>query len=170
MDLGAETNLQSQSHNRGQTTLGLDYASLSPKQMACGFSYWDKMSILQITFWKIEVFQSNSRTHSSSLFGLHFVPLLPLLYAAVYVDTVRFPQQHFVKIQLCKKKRVNLWSSSLYGRFHFHNCEKYYPNTVNNSPCGGFQSDWNVLPEHVEFASIGFIWNWHWILTRQFFC
>ena len=25
--------------------------------MACGFSYWDKMSILQITFWKIEVFK-----------------------------------------------------------------------------------------------------------------
>ena len=69
----------------------------------------------------------------------------------------------------CEKKRVNLWSSSLYGRFHFHNCEKYYPNTVNNSPCGGFQSDWNVLPEHVEFASLGFIWNWHWILTRQSF-
>ena len=54
MNLGTETNLQSQSHNRGQTTLGLDYASLSPKQMACGFSYWDKMSILQITLWKLK--------------------------------------------------------------------------------------------------------------------
>ena len=54
MDLGTETNLQSQRHNRGQTTLGLDYASLSPKQMACGFSYWDKMSILQITLWKLK--------------------------------------------------------------------------------------------------------------------
>ena len=49
VDLGAETNLQSQSHNRGQTTLGLDYAFVSPEQIACGFSYWDKMSILQIT-------------------------------------------------------------------------------------------------------------------------
>ena len=106
---------------------------------------------------KIEVSWSNSQTHSSSLFRLHFVPILQLLYVVVYVDTVRFPQQHFVKIQLCKKKRVNLWSSSLYGRFHFHNCEKYYPNTMNNSPCGGFQSKWNVLPEHVEFASLGFI-------------
>jgi hypothetical protein len=27
----------------------------------------------------------------------------------------------------------------------------YCPNTVNNSPCGGFQI--NVLPEHFEFAS-----------------
>ena len=54
MDLGAETNLQSQSHNRGQTTLGLDYESLSPKQMTCGFSYWDKMSIQQITFRKLK--------------------------------------------------------------------------------------------------------------------
>ena len=48
MNLGAETNLQSQSHNRGQTALGQDYSSVSPKQMTCGFSYWDKMSILQI--------------------------------------------------------------------------------------------------------------------------
>ena len=30
IDLGAETSLQSQSHNRGQTTLGLDSASVSP--------------------------------------------------------------------------------------------------------------------------------------------
>ena len=52
MNLGAETNLQSQSHNRGQTTLGLDFASVSPKQIACDFSYWDKMSILQITLLK----------------------------------------------------------------------------------------------------------------------
>ena len=65
MNLGAETNLQSQSHNRGQTALGLDYASISPKQMTCGFSYWDKMSILQITFLKIEVLRSYSHTHSS---------------------------------------------------------------------------------------------------------
>ena len=65
MDLGAETNLQSQSHNRGQTTLGQDYASVSPKQMTCDFSYWDKMSILQITFLKIEVLRSYSHTHSS---------------------------------------------------------------------------------------------------------
>ena len=50
MNLGTETNLQSQRHNRGQTTLGLDYSSVSPKQLACDFSYWDKMSIQQITF------------------------------------------------------------------------------------------------------------------------
>ena len=50
MNLGAETNLQSQRHNRGQTTLGLDYSSVSPKQLTSDFSYWDKMSILQITF------------------------------------------------------------------------------------------------------------------------
>ena len=50
MNLGTETNLQSQSHNRGQTTLGLDFASVSPKQLTSDFSYWDKMSILQITF------------------------------------------------------------------------------------------------------------------------
>ena len=49
IDLGAETSLQSQSHNRGQTALGQDFSSVSPKQMTCGFSYWDKMSILQIT-------------------------------------------------------------------------------------------------------------------------
>ena len=49
VDLGAETNLQSQSHNRGQTALGQDYSSISPKQMTCGFSYWGKKSILQIT-------------------------------------------------------------------------------------------------------------------------
>ena len=49
VDLGAETSLQSQSHNRGQTALGPDYSSVSPKQTACDFSYWDKMSILQIT-------------------------------------------------------------------------------------------------------------------------
>ena len=53
MNLGAETNLQSQRHNRGYTTLGLDYASVSPKQVTCGFSYWDKMLIQQITFWKL---------------------------------------------------------------------------------------------------------------------
>ena len=53
MNLGAETNLQSQRHNRGYTTLGLDYASVSLKQVTCGFSYWDKMSIQQITFWKL---------------------------------------------------------------------------------------------------------------------
>ena len=53
VDLGAETSLQSQSHNRGQTALGPDYSSISPKQMACGFSYWDKMSILQITDEKL---------------------------------------------------------------------------------------------------------------------
>jgi hypothetical protein len=35
----------------------------------------------------------------------------------------------------------------------------YYPNTVNNSPCGGFQSVWIVLPEHFEFASIGFSYS-----------
>ena len=62
-----------------------------------------------------------------------------------------------LRFMYVEKGRVNLWSSSLYGRFHFHNCEKYYPNTMNNSPCGGFQSKWNVLPEHVEFASLGFI-------------
>ena len=49
VDLGAETSLQSQSHNRGQTALGQDYSSISPKQMTCDFSYWGKMSILQIT-------------------------------------------------------------------------------------------------------------------------
>ena len=35
-------------------------------------------------------------------------------------------------------------------------CEMYYPNTVNNSQCGGFQSERIVLPEHVECASSGF--------------
>ena len=61
MNLGAETNLQSQRHNRDQTTLGLDYASVSPKQLACDFSYWDKMSIQQIAFWKIEVLTSTAK-------------------------------------------------------------------------------------------------------------
>ena len=63
---------------------------------------------------------------------------------------------NMLRFMCVEKGRVNLWSSSLYGRFHFHNCEKYYPNTMNNSSCGGFQSKWNVLPEHVEFASLGF--------------
>ena len=35
--------------------------------------------------------------------------------------------------------------------------ELYYPNTVNNSAWGGFQSKKIVLPEHSEFASTGFI-------------
>ena len=34
--------------------------------------------------------------------------------------------------------------------------ERYYPNTVNNPQCGGFQFIRNVLPEHFEFASVGF--------------
>ena len=35
--------------------------------------------------------------------------------------------------------------------------ERYYPNTVNNSLCGGFHfQKWIVLPEHFEFASAGF--------------
>ena len=156
MDLGAETNLQSQSHNRGQTTLGLDYASLSSKQMACGFSYWDKMSILQITFWKIEVFKVTVEPTV-----LHCLDCTLYRYCHYYMLLLMLTPLGFHSNILlrfnCEKKRVNLWSSSLYGRFHFHNCEKYYPNTVNNSPCGGFQSDWNVLPEHVEFASLGFI-------------
>ena len=33
----------------GLTTLRLDYSSLSSKHQGCGFSFWDKMSILQIT-------------------------------------------------------------------------------------------------------------------------
>ena len=42
---------------------------------------------------------------------------------------------------------------------------------MNNSSCGGFQSKWNVLPEHVEFASLGFIQSLGIdILTRQFIC
>ena len=54
IDLGAETSLQSQSHNSGQTALGQDFSSVSPKQMTCGFSYWDKMSILQITVERLK--------------------------------------------------------------------------------------------------------------------
>ena len=87
MNLGAETILQFQSHNRGQTALGQDYASVSLKQMTCGFSYWDKMSIQQITFQKLK-FKKYSQTHSSSLFGQHLVPLMPLAIVAVYVVTV----------------------------------------------------------------------------------
>ena len=61
MNLGTKTNLQSQSHNRGQTTLGLDYASISPRQVTCDFSYWDKMSILQMTLWKIDALLSTAK-------------------------------------------------------------------------------------------------------------
>ena len=81
-----------------------------------------------------------------------------------------FHNNNLLRFNFVKKERVNLWSSSLYGRFHFHRCEKYYPNTMNNSPCGGFQFEWIVLPEHVEFASPGFYClttNCHWILTKQ---
>ena len=35
--------------------------------------------------------------------------------------------------------------------------ELYYPNTVNNSAWGGFQSLKIVLPKQLEFASTGFI-------------
>ena len=45
--------------------------------MTCGFSYWDKMSILQITQCVVAVIRSYSQTHSSSLFRLHLVPTLP---------------------------------------------------------------------------------------------
>ena len=31
-----------------------------------------------------------------------------------------------------------------------YNYELYYPNTKNNSQCGGFQV--HVLPEHIEFC------------------
>ena len=33
---------------------------------------------------------------------------------------------------------------------------KVFPNTGDNSICGGFQSKRNVLPKHIEFASLGF--------------
>ena len=139
--------------------------------MACGFSYWDKMSILQITFWKIEVFQSNSRTHSSSLFGLHFVPLLPLLYAAVYVDTVRFPQQHFVKIQLCKKKKGKPLKQFFVREVPFSQLWKVLPEY-------GEQFSMRGVPIRLEctartcwiclFRIYSVTLNCYWILTKHF--
>ena len=48
--------------------------------------------------------------------------------------------------------------------------ELYYPNTVNNSAWGGFQLMKIVLPEHLEFALLGFILLFgilHWISTSH---
>ena len=53
INLSAETNL----HIRGQPTLGQDYSSTNTKQIECDFSYWEKMSIRQITFWKWKFYQ-----------------------------------------------------------------------------------------------------------------
>ena len=57
MNLGAETILQSQGHNRGQTTLRQDFASISSRHMACDFSPYiqDKMSIQRYLFQKLKL-------------------------------------------------------------------------------------------------------------------
>ena len=96
-----------------------------------------------------------------------------LLIVVVYVVTVRFPQQQFVKIQFCKEikgkplKQFFVWEVPL-------------PQL------------WKVLPEYDEqffmwgvpiqmectartcwiclFRIYSVTWNWHWILTRQFIC
>ena len=49
-------------------------------------------------------------------------------------------------------------------------CEMYYPNTVNNSQCGGFQSERIVLPEHVKFSLhlLQFLLNLNKTVTIKF--
>ena len=85
---------------------------------------------------KIGVLRSYSQTHSSSLFGLHLVPIC--LYITCFMRS-----QWKGNWLFCKDwKRVNLRSCSVYGSFQHHTSMKYevyYPNTLNNSPCGGFQ-------------------------------
>ena len=55
------------------------------------------MSILQIFIWKYAVISSYSQTHSSSLFGLHLVPMHK---QAACVNTARYPQ-HYHQYQHC---------------------------------------------------------------------
>ena len=58
---------------------------------------------------------------------------------------------NLIRIYLILMVKINLRSCSVYGGFTLsYKYELYYPNTANNSPCGGFQV--HVLPEHFEFC------------------
>ena len=81
---------------------------------------------------------------------MHIIHMLLIMIVVVYVVTVRFPQQQFVKIQFYEMKGKSLKQFFIREVPSSYKYELYYPNIQNNSPCGGFQV--HVLLEHLEFC------------------
>ena len=67
--------------------------------MACGFSYWEKMSILQIFFVNCSFKKLQPNPQCSSLFGLHLVPTLHNALLLFQLPPLGFHSNKVVEIQ-----------------------------------------------------------------------
>ena len=112
-------------------------------------------------------FKKNSQTHSSSLFGLYSVPTLPQIFVAVLVVTVRFPQQQSCWDSMFENESKPLKQLCVRGVPLSYEYEKYYPNTLSHSQCGGFQIHGLYYPNilNLLLQDLIVIFKFDWIST-----